>query len=286
MSQPALIIHGGAGAREGSHTTYASYAQSLRRILASAWQTLSAGDAREAVLTAVRALEDDPIFNAGLGSRLQRDGTARMSAALMDGDNGSFSGVINIERVRHPIDVADALHAERHRVLAGAHASRYARDAGLADFDPVTPHRRAEHEQQLAGEHGTVGAVALDGEGRIWAGTSTGGVGFEIPGRVSDSATVAGTYADGGVGVSCTGIGEHIVDHAGAARIATRVIDGLDLEAAIQRTLDEADARSFEYGLIALDRGGLALAGSTHGVTTLWAARDSHGSRDFVDASA
>ena len=82
MSQPALIIHGGAGAREGGHTSYASYAESLSRILDDAWATLGAGDARRAVLAAVRALEDDPIFNAGLGSRLQRDGIARMSAAI------------------------------------------------------------------------------------------------------------------------------------------------------------------------------------------------------------
>ena len=110
-------------------------------------------------------------------------------------------------------------------------------------------------------------------------------MGFETPGRVSDSATVAGTYADAGAGVSCTGVGEHIVDHAAAARIVTRTADGLDLGAAIRRTLHEADELGLEYGLIAVDRSGLARAGSTAGVTTLWAARDGDGQRDFLSAS-
>ncbi len=282
MNRTALIIHGGAGAREGMHTGMADYGRSLERILPAAWDVLQGADAREAVLHAVRLLEDDPLFNAGLGSRLQRDGVARMSAALMDGAGGRFSGVINIERVRHPIDVAAALGSERHRVLAGEHATRFARSLGIPDFDPVTPHRLAEHQRHLAGETGTVGAVAVDRHGRIWAATSTGGVGFETPGRVSDSATVAGTYADTCVGVSCTGIGEHIVDHGAATRIAVRVADGLALEAAIGLTMAEADQRGLEYGLIALDKAGMARAGSTAGVTTLWAARDQGGERNFL----
>jgi L-asparaginase len=282
MNGTALIIHGGAGAREGMHTGLQDYGLSLRRILPAAWEVLQKADAREAVLHAVRLLEDDPLFNAGLGSRLQKDGAARMSAALMDGTKGRFSGVINVERVQHPIDVAAALGGVRHRVLAGEYATRFARSIGIPDFDPVTPHRLAEHQRRLAGETGTVGAVALDRDGSIWVATSTGGVGFETPGRVSDSATVAGTYADRGVGVSCTGVGEDIVDHGAATRIAVRVTDGLALEAAIGRTLEEADRRGLEYGLIAVGRDGTSRAGSTKGVTTLWAACDQNGRRDFL----
>lgn len=283
MSDHAIIIHGGAGAREGIHADFGRYADSLRPILDLAWATLVDAGAREAVMHAVRALEDDPIFNAGLGSRLQRDGAARMSAALMDGQTGRFSGVINVERVRHPIDVAAVLRERDHRVLAGDHATRFARAEGFEDFDPVTEHRRQEHARHLEGRMGTVGAVALDREGRLWAATSTGGVGYEIPGRVSDSATVAGTYADPAVGVSCTGIGEHIVDHGAAVRLATRVADGSPLVAAIERTIAEADARRLEYGLIALGRDGAPQTGSTAGVTTLWAARNPGGHRDFLD---
>lgn len=281
MNQTALIIHGGAGAREGLHTGMRDYGRSLDRILPEAWEMLQQAGAREAVLHAVRLLEDDPLFNAGLGSRLQRDGVARMSAALMGGVEARFSGVINVERVRHPVDIAAALSGEDHRVLAGTQAIQFARSRGMTDFDPVTPHRLAEHQGRLAGKTGTVGAVALDRDGRIWAATSTGGVGFETPGRVSDSATVAGTYADSEVGVSCTGIGEHIVDHGAAMRVAVRVIDGMALDAAIGRTIAEADRRGFEYGLIAVDRRGTAMAGSSRGVTTLWAAHDDNGRRDF-----
>ncbi len=283
MNRSALIIHGGAGAREGAHTNAARYAESLRRILPKAWQTMEIAGAREAVLHAVRLLEDDPLFNAGLGSRLQRDGVARMSAALTGGAEQRFCGVVNVEGVRHPIDVAAALEGARYRVLAGEHATRYARSLGMPEFDPVTPHRLAEHRKRMAGDTGTVGAVAVDEAGRIWAATSTGGVGFETPGRVSDTPTVAGTYADGRAGVSCTGIGEHIVDHGAAVRVAVRVSDGLDLRLAIRRTLDEADARGLSYGLIAVDEEGNAWSGSTRSVTTVWAARDRHGQRDFLD---
>lgn len=284
MPGPTLIIHGGAGAREGSHVGFPRYQRSLRAIREEAWSVLLDRGARAAVLAAVRLLEDDPIFNAGLGSRLQRDGVARMSAALMDGDEGVFAGVINIERVRHPIDVADALSTRRHPVIAGAHATELARTLGMEDFDPVTGHRKDEYRNQLAGDRGTVGAVALDDRGRLCAGTSTGGVGFEIPGRVSDSATVAGTYASRAAGVSCTGIGEHIVNHGAAVRIATRVEDGAGLEEAVSRTIAEADRMGMEYGLIAVDGAGNPLAASARDVVTLYALRRGDRDEDFLSA--
>jgi L-asparaginase len=283
MKRSALIIHGGAGAREGAHTNSARYAESLRRILPQVWRTMGSAGAREAVLHAVRLLEDDPLFNAGLGSRLQRDGVARMSAALMGGAERQFCGVVNVEAVRHPIDVAAALEGSRYRVLAGEQATRYARSLGMPEFDPVTPHRLAEHRTRMAGETGTVGAVAVDEAGRIWAATSTGGVGFETPGRVSDTPTVAGTYADVRAGVSCTGIGEHIVDHGAAVRVVVRASNGVDLRAAVLRTVEEANARNFSYGLIAVDDEGNVCAGSTRSVTTVWAARNREGQRDFLD---
>ena len=284
MSQPALMIHGGAGAREGVHTTFRRYADSLERVVEAAWLVLLEEGARAAVVAAVRALEDDPLFNAGLGSRLQADGVARMSAALMDGRRGRFSGVVNVERIRHPIDVADHLQGARHAVLAGEPASRYAREVlRMADFDPVTEHRREEYARGAAGRRGTVGAVALDAAGELWAGTSTGGVGHETAGRMSDSATVAGNYAGRNAAVSCTGIGEQIVDHAAAARVVLRVEDGAGLEAAVARSLREADERGLEYGLIALDAAGRAVAGQTREVTTLWCRRDAGGRRCFID---
>jgi L-asparaginase len=285
MPGPTLIIHGGAGAREGSHASFERYQRSLLTIRQQAWDVLQADGAQAAVLAAVRLLEDDPVFNAGLGSRLQRDGIARMSAALMDGETEAFAGVINIESVRHPIDVAAALSGARHSVLAGAHATAFARSLGMPEFDPITEHRLQEHRQQLAGETGTVGAIALDVDGGLCAGTSTGGVGHEIPGRVSDSATVAGTYASRVAGVSCTGVGEHIVNHGAAVRIVTRIEDGASLQQAVSRTIAEADRRQLEYGLIALDHSGKSIAACTRNMVTLFASREltSQGQRNDRD---
>lgn len=283
MSGPALLIHGGAGRQEGSHAGRQRYAERLDTILARCWPALVAGGAREAVLVAVRALEDDPLFNAGLGSKLQADGVIRMSAALMDGHNGRFSGVINVERIRHPIDLADALSGDLHTVVAGEQAGRLARSLGMVDFDPATPHRLGEHARGQRGEWGTVGAVALDAGGRLVAGTSTGGIGYELPGRVSDSATVAGTYAGTAAAVSCTGVGEQIVNHAAAARVVVRVEDGGELGTAAAATLREAAGRGYHYGLIAVDAGGRMFAGQTPGTVTLWAGRDPAGARNFLD---
>jgi len=285
MGKPVLVIHGGAGAREGHHTTFQLYSRSLDRIVEDAWQVLCSDGSRAAVLHAIRLLEDDPIFNAGLGSRIQKDGQVRMSAALMDGVAGRFSGVVNVEDVEHPIDIAASLGDHEHRVLAGPPATDFARNVlEMSAFDPRTPHRLDEHRSRETGRTGTVGAVALDANGSIWVGTSTGGVGYEIPGRMSDSATVAGTYANALAGVSCTGQGEHIVDHAAAARVLTRVCDGMSLTAAVDKTIAEADRQSLDYGLIGLDREGNALAAQTSDMTTLFCIRDDAGRRGFFDS--
>jgi len=282
MPGPTLIIHGGAGAREGAHVGFPQYQTSLSIIRDAAWRALRADGARAAVLAAVRLLEDDPIFNAGLGSRIQRDGAVRMSAALMDAEQGVFAGVVNIERVRHPIDVADALSGREHTVVSGSGATALARELGMDVFDPITEHRLEEHRQHLEGDTGTVGAVALDEAGRICAGTSTGGVGYELPGRVSDSATVAGTFASQAAGVSCTGIGEHIVNHGAAVRVVIRVEDGAGLDLAVLRTIAEADQHGFEYGLIAVDAAGRPVAGSTRDMVTLYASRTQGEDQDFL----
>ncbi len=260
---PKLIIHGGAGALENTSERADTIRARLREILCETYDTLVAGDAMQAVLYGVRLLEDEPMFNAGKGSRYQADGTIRMSAALMDGNARRFSGVINIQAVQHPIDVAALLLKEEHRVLAGAQAKEYARSKGFDNFDPGTAYRLQEHQNAVKGKTGTVGVVALDAQGAIVAGTSTGGVGGEIPGRVSDSATVAGTYATSQVGISATGIGEEIVDYALAARIAARMEDGMSLGEAGTRSIAAAKDAGCSFGFIALDESGAILADKT-----------------------
>ncbi len=276
MTQPAIIIHGGIASFEGEHLTTAAYQQSLQRIIARAYDRLLAEDARAAVLDAVEQLEDDELFNAGTGSRLQADGEIRMSASLMDARTGIFSAVINLQAVEHPIAVAAHLASARHTMLAGEEATRYARALGMPHHSPFTAHRREEFVRKLAKRTGTVGAVAVDATGRLCAATSTGGVGWETPGRVGDSATVAGNYASPRAGISCTGIGEQLVNHAVAARIVTRVDDGASLEMAIAKTLVEAREQGHFYGLIGLAADGQCIASQTQGQVLYAAARSGH----------
>ncbi|MBT6843206.1 MAG: asparaginase [Candidatus Melainabacteria bacterium] len=278
-----LIIHGGAGLVESPHFTFEQYDESLRSIIQETYKVLLELGARAAVLHGIRLLEDDPIFNAGYGSRLQKDTEVRMSAAIMDSSNGKFSGVINIRNVQHPIDIANTLAKGRHHVLSGDQATEYARRKKYPHFDPIAPHRMQEHVAKLQGETGTVGVVALEASGIICVGTSTGGIGYETPGRVSDSATVAGTYASKFCGVSCTGKGEQIVDNAVAAKIATRVEDGVDLTDAVEKIMKRAKSQKVLMGLISIDKHGNMVVGNGHDTRVLFAMYDGKELKSFLN---
>lgn len=272
----SIIIHGGIKQFENIDGFEQDCRQALRSIVGDGYKALCREGARAAVLTAITGLEDCELFNAGTGSRIQADGEIRMSAALMDGVNNIFSGVINLQYVKNPILVAAELATESNAVLAGDPATRYARDKGHPSHSPYTDHRRREHAAGKKGLSGTVGAVAVDDRGAIFAATSTGGVGGETPGRVSDSATVAGNYAAPGVAVSCTGAGEQIVNLGVAARIATRRVDGQILEQAVRNTVKEGRDLDYYFGLIAIDDQGTAIVDQTGG-TTLFASADNKG---------
>jgi L-asparaginase len=209
------------------------------------------------VVYAVSLLEDDALFNAGIGSQIQSDGKIRMSASLMDGFTQKMSGVINIEAVKNPIQVAEILLSYDDKVLGGSGATNFARQHGFENFATEIPQRRAEYESKLESTRiGTVGCVALDKDGKIAVATSTGGKGFEMPGRISDSATVAGNYANGFCGVSLTGVGEDIVSGAVAAKIVTRVTDGFSLQDAFTKTFEELKPFDGFAGAIAIDNKG------------------------------
>jgi L-asparaginase len=251
-----LLIHGGAGS-QARPADREDRRRRLRRILEASYAYLQKHSALEAVVEAVRRLEDDPAFNAGTGSLLQADGVARLSASVMDGPSRVFAAALNVEQVRNPVLIARALLDQSEHVLAGEGARRFARSIGLKRWNPVTPARRKQWQARQRGRHGTVGAVARDAQGRLAAATSTGGRGFERPGRVSDSGTPAGNYAIPDAAVSCTGDGEHILDEGLAVRIAQRVADGAPLAEAAGRTLAELRQRRRELGWICLDaRGG------------------------------
>lgn len=253
-----IIIHGGFFSEsDQSHEVKVAKQNSLKAIAAKAFDYLQNHTAEETAVYAVSLLEDDTLYNAGTGSQIQSDGKIRMSASLMNGENQKFSGVINIENVKNPIQVARVLMKENDRVLGGNGAKTYATANGFEDYSTEIPQRRKEYEAKVKnGGKGTVGCVTLDRNGHLAAATSTGGKGFEIVGRISDSATVAGNYANRYCAVSCTGVGEDIVSNATAAKIVTRVTDGMNLEEAFEKTFAELKEIDGFAGAIAIDRNG------------------------------
>lgn len=251
--RPVLLVHGGAG-RFDPNTPRAKHRRAfLDTLAARIWSGMKEGmSAREAVQEAIEALEASGLFNAGAGAHRQRDGVARLSAAVMDGARGKFSGVQLVTHLRHPSRLALALQSRDESVLGPFGAQLLAREMGLAP--EYTPSDEASSDRAPNTESGgTVGAVALDVEGRLAAATSTGGGRGNGTERMSDSATVAGTYASPWAAISCTGIGEQIVDDGVAVRLETRVRDGLSLKAAADRGIREAQQGNRSYGWIALD---------------------------------
>lgn len=261
-----ISIHGGffSEASQSDEVKIAKQ-EALKEIIQKSYQFLLTNNAVETVVFAVSLLEDNPLFNAGLGSQIQKDGKIRMSAALMDGQTKKFSGVLNIESVQHPIEVAKRLQLENDRVLGGEGAKQFAEKNGVPHFNVETTERILEHESRLKSNGmGTVGCVVLDGNGNLAAATSTGGKGFELPGRISDSATVAGNYANAFCAISCTGVGEDIVSAALAAKIVTRVTDGLPIEEAFSKSFQELKEFDGFAGAIGIDAKGNFFCQESH----------------------
>jgi L-asparaginase len=277
--QPKLIIHGGAGSSLKGKGGLETVRKSLHDIVWEVYQLLLEGkSATEAVIRGCQLLEDNPRFNAGTGSVLQSDGQIRMSASLMDGEKQRFSGVINVSRVQNPINLAQRLQQEDDRVLSDYGSAELLRELNLPIYDPLTDlrlhewieERKDNFTKKMAGvvaqteaRRGTIGVVALDNQGRISAGTSTGGKGLERIGRVSDSAMPAGNYANAYAGVSCTGIGEDIIDECLAAKVVIRRGDGLSLVEAMKKSISEALQNKRDLGAISLDRSGNIVWGKT-----------------------
>ena len=280
-TQPKLIIHGGASSLNDKGGL-AKVRPILHNIVTEVYQLLNnGGTAVDAVVRGCQLLENEPSFNAGTGSVLQSDGQIRMSASLMEGLNQTFSGVINISRVKNPINLAKYLQDESDRILSDMGAMELARELNIPIYDPLTEFRAKEWIEEWKDDfqgkmgrlfastesnearRGTIGVVALDSQGKIAAGTSTGGKGLERIGRVSDSAMPAGNYATAEAGVSCTGVGEDIVNECLAARVVIRVGDGLSLPDAMEKSMKESKKRDRDLGAIALAHNGVISWGKT-----------------------
>jgi L-asparaginase len=262
-----LIIHGGFFSESQTNQEIKKAKQdTLAEIVKLGYKHLQTYTAVETVVYTVSLLEDCELFNAGTGSQIQSDGKIRLSASLMDGKSLRFSGVINVEDVKNPICIAEKLLGHDDRVLSGKGAKDFAREHGFGYYNPETPQRRKEYDKKLSDSIrlGTVGCVALDIYGNLAAATSTGGKGFEIPGRVSDSATTAGNYANAAAAVSCTGVGEDLVSGAVASNIVTRVTDGMPLSLATKKTFEELKTFDGFAGIIGITAKGEIYHADTH----------------------
>jgi beta-aspartyl-peptidase (threonine type) len=224
--KPSLIIHGGAW--NIPDEAVEDCRDGIRRAMKAGWKVLSQGGAAiDAVEASIVVLEDDPAFDAGIGSHLNRDGRVQLDAIMMDGTTLKAGAVAAVERVRNPIRLARCvLEKSEHMMLVGYGAEKFAAENGMALCTPedlVIDRERSAWgrclqdthaaEHHMDHEFGTVGAVALDSHNRLIAGTSTGGTCCKFPGRVGDSPLIGcGCYADAEAGgVSCTGHGEGIM---------------------------------------------------------------------------
>jgi beta-aspartyl-peptidase (threonine type) len=265
MPQPLVVIHAGAGRRFGTAAEQEDRSRAaLVQALDAAREVLDqGGDASAAVQAAVRVLEDFELFNAGRGAVLCADGSVELSAALMRSD-AAAGAVAGISRTRFPIAGAQAVLESPQVLMVGAAADGLAASAGAEQVTPdyfITEREQARlHDPPAGPDHATVGAVCLDREGGLAAGTSTGGIRAQPPGRVGDCPLIgSGTWADSRVAVSCTGDGEAFIRVGAARYIGALVEHGVTLTEAAQRALEAVRGLGGSGGLIALDSRGNAL---------------------------
>lgn len=251
MRRPVLLVHGGAGAPPQAE--YGVRNAAAERAADAGWAVLGrpGASALDAVVAAVRHLEDEPALNAGIGACLNSDGVVELDSAVMDGRDLRVGAVGAVRDVRHPVDAARAvMEAGRHVLLVAEGASRFARDAGL-EIVPndtfVTERQRDNLSRVLAAREvaDTVGAVAVDAEGHVAVAVSTGGVYGKHPGRVGDSPLAgAGFYADDGAGAICaTGQGEGFVRTVLCHRAALELERGMSVQQVADGAIEYLERR-------------------------------------------
>lgn len=277
----ALAVHGGAWNIPDS-LAEASRA-GVREALHEAWAELCRGAAAlDVVEAAVRRLEDDPVFDAGRGSHLNRERRVEMDASIMEGRRLAAGAVAAIQDVRHPVSVARrVMERSEHVLLVGDGARRFAReqDCELCATEDLLVGRELDRFLRVRGGErelverefdpdrqidprptGTVGAVALDGRGRVAAATSTGGTQHKWPGRVGDTPVIgAGTYADDEIGAaSATGWGEGILRVVLTKTAIDLMATGRAPARAGEEALQRLERVGGKGGMILLDRDGRA----------------------------
>jgi len=292
-----LVIHGGAGTISRSNVTpeiEKAYHDRLEEALKAGYDVLAAGGSSiDAVIKAIKVMEDEPMFNAGRGGVFTNDGRIELDASIMDGKTLMAGAVAGVTNVKNPITAAHAVMTKsRHVMLSGVGAETFSAAQGLEIVDPSyfrTEHRwqqllRARERDVIQLDHdgptgmlddrfmedlkdpfmhdvkfGTVGAVALDKHGNIAAGTSTGGMTNKRYGRIGDAPIIgAGTYANNEtVAVSATGTGEMFIRTAAAYQIFARMkFNNETMINAVQNTLHEIAEIGGSGGVITIDKNG------------------------------
>jgi beta-aspartyl-peptidase (threonine type) len=293
--RPVLVIHGGAGTIvRGSMTPEREkeYRAKLEEALRAGHAVLMAGrSAVDAVEAAIRVMEDSPLFNAGKGAVFTHDGRNEMDASIMDGKTRRAGGVAAVTVIRNPITAARAvMEKSPHVLLSGRGAEVFAASVGVEAVDPSyfwTEQRWKQLQNSLEKErgavsgapsaslgpidqrYGTVGALALDKDGNLAAGTSTGGKTNKLTGRIGDSPVPgAGNWADELCAVSGTGDGEYFLRWAVAHEVASLVrYRGMPIAAAAKEAVATLKAAGGNGGLIALDsKGNHAMPMNTEGM--------------------
>jgi len=306
----SIVVHGGAGVIERANLTpefEARYRAALQRALDTGGAILeNGGSSLDAVEAVIREMEDNPLFNAGRGAVFTAEGRNELDASIMDGRTRAAGAVAGITTIRHPISAARAvMERSRHVMLIGDGAQTFARAQNLEEVDPsyffterrwqqleenlrannlpipsrpagAPPAPRAELSYPDDHQFGTVGVVALDSNGNIAAGTSTGGTTAKRWGRVGDAPIIgAGTYAQNGIcGVSATGTGEFFIRVGVARDICARMqFNGESAQEAADNVIAEVGALTNnagapgDGGVIVLDgEGRIAWAMNTPGM--------------------
>ncbi len=295
----AFIIHGGAGViKKGtlSPEKEAEYKQKLEEAVVAGYKALQDGKtALDAVEIAIRILEDSPLFNAGKGAVFTADGKNELDASVMDGKTQNAGAVAGLHRVKNPITLARAvMEKSPHVMMFGEGAEKFAAEKGIELVDPKyfwTQHRwdalqlvikeqklkskqseltdnsskdelyaaMTETQKLPENKFGTVGAVALDKNGNIAAGTSTGGMTYKKYGRVGDAPIIgAGTYANNDTcGVSATGWGEYFIRVGVARDIAAQMeYRAMPVQQAADTVMNKVKTLGGDGGVIVLDKFG------------------------------
>ena len=265
-----LIIHGGAGSWPDQEDE--GKRDSLIEASSAGWQILtSGGSALDAIEKAVNILEDEPLFDAGRGSHLNSEGVAQMDAIIVDAPTRNFGAIAGVERIRYPISLARKVMEETsHNFIIGAGAEQLAAELGI----PLLPNSwfvtdaewQRFREKAGAGTSDTVGAVAIDSEGRIAVATSTGGTFFKHPGRVGDAPLYgSGAYGDPYGGVSATGVGEHSMRVLLSKYVVDQIYAGNNGQEAANLSMQYIDTvfEQSNVGVIVIDRDGILGAAHT-----------------------